>query len=85
MTRAFDVLMRFARGCSKADDSEVPKVVREAAGHAIVEANKLRAEDGILYIADEGGEVMYFGSKEAVTAWVKKKEGRSYRTESLLF
>lgn len=88
MTRAIDVLMRFAKGLSTTD-LDIPDEVRAGAAAAVGMAASLRSESAIVYVGTEtvdGAEVdKYFGSLEAVRGWIKQQDGRRYRTADLNF
>lgn len=89
MTRAIQVLMKFAQGCASSDQPFVSDEVKAAAAAAVQTATLLRNENPIVYIGEEtvNGAVSckYFGTLEAVRAWIKAGEGRRYRTEDLNF
>lgn len=82
MTKAIDVLMKFARTCATQDG--VPDDIAKAANKAVAMATKLRGESSVLHIVeDEDGTTRYLGSQEALNAWVRSNPGRPFRTENL--
>ena len=86
MTRAIDILMRFAKGCSEAEGGVISEDIRRAANEAMSAARSLRSENAIVYIGiDGGGPSKYFGTVEAARSWVKKEPGRHFKSEDLLF
>ena len=88
MTRVFAILMKFAKGCADASPPVVTEDLKQAAQSTVAAAVALRSENAIVYIGNEpDGSEKYFGSKEAVTAWVKQAsegESRAYRAEDMI-
>lgn len=86
MTRAIEILMKFAKDCSNADESVVSEEARQAAMTALRSARSVRSENAIVYVGiDGGGFHKYFGTPEAARLWVEAESGRHFKTEDLLF